>query len=153
MQRGTLSWRRVGALALAVLALHALLLRGVHDVLAARARGAPTRPSTVLQVRTLVQAAAVHAEAAIVALTPTDLPPRPALPVFPVEPALAQRSATSRAGAPRVAGSDDLPPPAAVTPARTPTPESNAPAPGATTAAAPALAGAAPATASGDLPI
>jgi hypothetical protein len=32
MVRGALSWRRFGGLALAVLALHAPLLMGMHDV-------------------------------------------------------------------------------------------------------------------------
>ena len=154
MALGTLSWRRLGVLTLGVMALHALLLRGVHDTLAARAPDAPRPSVATLRVRTLVQASAGRAATATVGLAPAAVQAPPVPPVDLVPPAVSRRAATRREAAPRTAKPDDTPPSAAAAPARAPRAEPVTPAP---VAAAPpgvtAVAGAAAAAVPGDQPI
>ncbi len=148
-----MNWRRLGAVALAVLALHALLLREMHDALAARVHGAPTRPAVVLQVRTMAHAEARRSDAAIVGVTPAAVPPPPAPPGTLITPALERRrSSTPPAAAPLPAALGDVPP-AAMAPARTPKPEATATSPAAAAPDGGVVAGTVAAAAAGDLPI
>ncbi len=126
MARGTLNWRRLGALALAVLAVHALLLQAVLDALEARAHGPSPRPATTLRVRTLLDAAPREVDAAIVAAAPPATPQRAAPRAAPATPA--RRPATPRDAAPPSAAQDALPPTAPTTPERASAQQPTAPA-------------------------
>ncbi len=71
MRRATLNARRLGTIAIVVLALHGLLLRGVHDALAALDTAAPHRPPPGIQVRMVVLAVPLPNAEPNVAMRPT----------------------------------------------------------------------------------
>ena len=150
MARGRLSRHRIGALALAVLAVHALLLKGVLDALEAKGRGPLPRPAATLQVRTLLRTSPGRADAAIVAAAPPATPLQAAPQAAPVTPA--RRPATPRDAAPLPATQDTLPPPAPTAPERAPSRQPTTPDAARAPADAP-VTGAVPVTASVDLPV
>ena len=143
MRASRLNARRIDTLALAVRAVHPLLLRGVHHAITAVERAAPDRPLAVLNVRTLPLGATPRAEPAAAAAVgvpaPTATPTQRSVRSLPPLP---QRASAPGDALPRLSAPTSLP-----SPSSTSAPAEAAPPPVIVSARA------TPASSWGDLPI